>query len=502
MPLKLPSTPNPSSCSRGNRDEETIDIITFPEGWGSGKLFEWYNEPTTCKKIVRLQLRKDNAGLHHRFIVLYMGGTVIRRFDRRPDPTLADNVRTVRGQPVPARDEHTRNVNNVSMRDIESSTLCEMELFLPDGVDFLSVISACFHIAHDTAAKDYTLFEHNCFFFSWTILMVVSRQCLPHRVPSHEIVVKRYLDTVPKLITELVNRTIIVGGEALLEALLIFRETTGPSVRTEMDTSWKLLLSIPPGVIKTLGRAVLRISSYMGPRQNIKKALEKNIHEKASEIWQNGLARNNQGEPLDAHLWLKNLHLKMIPVVNKELLKILWENVGEIFANGCTSESEQMVRDLVNSKRSSLCSRRAWEFRSVCISSLYGAISAVHSTLQTQPYDGNESHESVFNRLWSSASAGALAASKTAAEKSQYKVREKDRERWNKGWDAVWERWEAAWNAALGPVRKRIVDSINLCMKEYAEYGAELLLTEMRKDKAHMIKARVLDSASFLVSII
>ncbi|KAF8595682.1 hypothetical protein BDV93DRAFT_501036, partial [Ceratobasidium sp. AG-I] len=335
MPLPLPSTFGPSSSFRGDRSKETIEKIEFPKGQKSGKLFEWYNAPANCKKIVRLQLRKDISGLHHRFIVLYMEDKVIHRFDRRPDPELANPMHTVSGQPVPVRDEHTCNVNAVSLATIESTTLCEIELFLPEGgVDAMFVVSVCYHIAQHPEAKQYTLFEHNCFFFSWTILMVISRQCLPHRAPSPDVVVQRYLATVPKLITALVDRTITVGGDALLEALLIFRETTGESVRAEVSTSWKLLLSIPPGVIKVLGRGVLRIGSYLGPRQGVKKALEKNIHEKAEEIWKNGLARNNEGEPLDRHLWLKNLHLKMVPVVNKELLRILWENVGEILANG------------------------------------------------------------------------------------------------------------------------------------------------------------------------
>ena len=49
-------------------------------------------------------------------------------------------------------------------------------------------------------------------------------------------------------------------------------------------------------------------------------------------------------------------------------------------------------------------------------------------------------------------------------------------------------------NAALGPVCKRTVDSINLCMSEYADDGARLLLSEMREVKAHVLRARVLTS--------
>jgi hypothetical protein len=231
-------------------------------------------------------------------------------------------------------------------------------------------------------------------------------------------------------------------------------------------------------------------------RQRIKKAIEETISREATEVWKNGMAPYSDNEPVDAHLWLNNLHQLMFPVVKKELRIIIWENIAEIFASACEDEETiQMVQELLHRKRSPLWTREAWEFRAVNIASLYGAVSAVHGTLKRSPYTGNEAHEGVFDRLWASASAGALSAAKATIQSSQEKV--KDKEKWNKSWALVWEDWEKAWEAAPVPVRAKIVDSmIRAAVIDDAEYGAGILLQEMREDKIHVLKARVLASVS------
>lgn len=496
--MRLPSTLNPSSfLPRLPNAEQVILPLDFSSGWEP--FFDQHKEIFPCRKIARLELRKENPNsVHHRFIILRMEDGSVHRFDRRPHPSSSP-AQTMLGTPMESLDQCTANLNDASMENLNQS-ISEIELSLSGGInDILSVFAACYVISQDNDAQRYTLFKHNCFFYSWTILMVASRQRLPHRIPSYDSAVNRYLSGISKLISRQIDRDISFGTEAVLEALMIFRERFRYIVRPEVDgMMWKVLLSIPSSLVKAAGRGALGISSYLGTRQRIRKAMHDNIERKAKEIWQNGLERHNNAESLDVNLWLNNLHILMFPAVEQELRNILWENIAEIFASACESEETiQMVEELINRKRSLLWARQAWEFRAVCIAAFFGSISAVHTTLQQHPYDGHETHESVFNRLWVSASVGALSGAKKAAENSQEKV--KDKEKWNRSWDPVWEDWDKAWEAALEPVRTTIVDSmIKASVRDYSQYGAKLLLDEMRENNLHALNAQVLKSVSGL----
>ena len=83
------------------------------------------------------------------------------------------------------KDECVYNLDQESVRQIEQ-TNNEIELFLDGKVDLLIVLAACFAISKDRSAQKYSLFTNNCFFFSWMILMVVSRVYLLYNTPPPE----------------------------------------------------------------------------------------------------------------------------------------------------------------------------------------------------------------------------------------------------------------------------------------------------------------------------
>ncbi|KAG8767801.1 hypothetical protein FRC12_006030 [Ceratobasidium sp. 428] len=500
--MHLPSTPNVFSSlpRRAHSGEPTILNLDFTNGWEESTVFRNYNTHFKCKEVARLQLFKESPNsVHHRFIVLHMKDGAIHRFDRRPDPDASSAAQVLQNSPVRTLDTCVANLDPKSMEELKEQAICEVELLLDDGANnILSVFAACYSISRAGEAKQYTLLRHNCFFFAWTILMVVARQHLPHRIPSRDLLVKRYLDGVKPVIAEQVNRDINHGTEAFLDAILIFQERNRISVRSEVDGLWwKLLMSIPPSVVKVFGRGALKLSSYLGTRQRIQRAMLHNIEIKADGMWQKGLDYHRDNEAkLDERLWLEKMDELLLPAVKTELERVLWEHISEIFQDACESEdTRRMVEELINRKKPVLWSRKAWEFRAVCIASFYAAISAVHATLQREPYNGREKHEDVFDRLWASANKAALDASKAGVANSRSKV--KNAEKWDQAWAPVWNDWDKAWAEALPPVRTRIVKSmIEVSVDKYSRYGADLLLEEMRQDKGKVLKASFMPSVS------
>ncbi|KAG9082096.1 hypothetical protein FRC06_005227 [Ceratobasidium sp. 370] len=489
----------PPAITRAGGGTPTVLNLDFSNGWLAGPVLNDYDRLFKCREISRLRLFKESPNsVHHRFIVLHMKDGTIHRFDRRPDPAASNAAEVMQNSPVKTQDTCVANLGEESLRELEEQATCEIELLLDDGAnDILSVFAACYGISRDDKTKHYTLLKHNCFFFAWTILMVVARQHLPHRIPSRDLLVKRYLDGVKPVIAEQVDRDITHGTEAFLEAIIIFRERNRVSIRPEVDgLVWKLLLSIPTGVVKVIGRGLLKFKTYLGTRQRIQKAMLDNIQLKADGMWQKGLDHNSDEKPLDAHLWLDKMDELLLPVVKRELKRVLWEHIAEIFEAACESkETRDMVEELINRKKPVLWSRKAWEFRAVCIASFYAAISAVHATLKEQPYNGFETHENVFNRLWDSANKAALEAAKAAVVKSREKVR--DGNKWDQSWAPVWDDWDNAWAEALPPVRTRIVKHmVEVSVDKYSQYGAELLLEEIRQDKGKVLRARFMPSTA------
>lgn len=322
--------------------------------------------------------------------------------------------------------------------------------------------------------------------------MVVSRHYLRHQVPSHDVVVQRCRATISKYVSELVDQASNILIEVCVDVISIFLKTTWPSIRSEMHILLKLGGAIPLAVLKPIARLGCKTSSYVGPRQHVRKVFAGFVQDKVSEIWGNVLARNNIGEPLDGQLWLEDLHDELLPILNQEVAKLLSENIAGFFAGVCTSETEQLLKRLAGDKRSLPWTRHIWGLRSVGIEVIYGVILAVHATLQNHPYDGKETHESMFDRVWSSARAAAVSTAETAVEKYRLELKEKDRDDWSKGWEAVLNFQEQLWDAIHEPVRKRIIDFFNLCIKAYAGYGTRILLTGVFEDAEHVLEAEFL----------
>jgi hypothetical protein len=68
-------------------------------------------------------------------------------------------------------------VKSHSLKELDRTSDCAVELHWQgeQTIDLLFVLSVCFRIHNDPWAKRYTLQHYNCYFLSWTIIMIIVR---------------------------------------------------------------------------------------------------------------------------------------------------------------------------------------------------------------------------------------------------------------------------------------------------------------------------------------
>ena len=151
------------------------------------------------------------------------------------------------------KDECVYNLDQESVRQIEQ-TNNEIELFLDGKVDLLIVLAACFAISKDRSAQKYSLFTNNCFFFSWMILMVVSRVYLLYNTPPPEQLLQCGDSHACNLTTVIVDEiaTLILGISCEI-ATIVWNKAqaqAGPTIHQALHPLTQLAWSLPIGTIR------------------------------------------------------------------------------------------------------------------------------------------------------------------------------------------------------------------------------------------------------------
>jgi hypothetical protein len=156
----------------------TIALIHIPYGrdkWP--EIVDWYNEQVNkgSTAISKLQLRKDHQQPYfHEYIVISTRGGHTYRVDRRPDADAPFDTIMMEG--CTAYDT-IEGVKSHSLKELDRTSDCVVELHWQgeQTIDLLFVLSVCFRIRNDPWAKRYTLQHYNCYFLSWTIIMIIVR---------------------------------------------------------------------------------------------------------------------------------------------------------------------------------------------------------------------------------------------------------------------------------------------------------------------------------------
>lgn len=475
--------------------KEKIVPIEFP-AWRDGPVFRWYDslDNNAGRVIERLQIRKDTSGVvPHRFIIIHMHGGSVHRLDRRP----ADNINSIdvlKNEAVPTKDELIPFVDRKSLDEVEGATKCEIELTLGGHVDLEVILSACYGIVNDPSANKYTLFAHNCFFFSWTILMVVSRHCLPYQVPKPESLLKRAKDILPDLTSYIVEEVVSQFLEMVIDVVTIFRRRAGNTIHEGMHFIGRALWRLPTSVLQFSWRKIFRARLHFGLRRQLEKRVLAQLEQRIIPLWQNGLNDKQTPKLLDAQLWLDRLHTLIEPILKKEITLILWDSILDAISAGYGNvEDSRLAEDLMNPNlKFSLMGRNATQFYAVWGAALHGALPAAYNAAYGKYSDGAVSDADVFDLAWNAGrDAGLISAKQVVANTRHLMAHPELRD---KMWSAIWDIWEPCWQEAHQKAQQGSIATVSRIASKLLETGVKIVVEELGDSKAHAIPVRILDN--------
>ncbi|GAB1524817.1 hypothetical protein RhiTH_007973 [Rhizoctonia solani] len=311
--------------------------MEFTDNWGEGETFDWYRRlrKSNSSEVKSLQVRVDRGKPPHRFVLAHLDNGTVWRFDRRPE---TGNLGTLLFETVlPASHRHAADdrcfVPKEHLIMITAGSICEIEVNLPPGTDLLLVISVCFSISQDREARYYDLLKYNCYFFSWTIILVVTRHTFPFSVPSPSDIAK-YLE--PKrdgLARSLTNKTVKVLLGIVLNVITAIRVKTDSTIQDGMSFGNRIVWKLPPSSMRFVLHQVLKMQMHLGLKDLLYSKMRDQVasgeNDLLADLWEKRVETNKQ---VEQRLWVQKLADDFKPKLEEKLVRIIWDLILDMVA--------------------------------------------------------------------------------------------------------------------------------------------------------------------------
>ncbi|ESK93813.1 hypothetical protein Moror_13063 [Moniliophthora roreri MCA 2997] len=500
-------------------------LIEFSGGWGAGPVFNWYNGLSVAQgqtSINRLEVRKDTKTVvPHRFIVLYMGDGSIHRFDRRPNMkgNLTDLDVLLRNKSVTTRDECVRNIAGDMRTQMETRSTREIDLVLNGRVDLRVVLSACFAISKDPSAQKYTFYAHNCFFFSWTILMVTARHCLPYEVPSSDLLLHRtQAYHLHQITTFIIDEVVNLFSDLVVEMMAVFQNKSGSTGCEGVSPLIRAAAALPNNVLRRICRHMLKARMYRGLRKKWEKTVVAVVRERLAALCRQ-VVEHHMPVSLDEHLWLRELHGILGAALRNKGMGVLWRSIFEAVSLGYEDiDAPTLVQEVMDpSLKFAFLGRRVMQFCAVWQAALSAGLRAAYRVVHQEEEkikivrDGESSrgagktaalaqygdpvlpvlNEKLFDLAWKAAGAEALEAAQTIVQGARTPI--KDRGKRDRMWEEIWSIWDEVWTEAQERARKKLVGAMDRMVAKVLDAGANIVITELSDANNHFVRAYARD---------
>ena len=440
-------------------------------------MYGWYHGlPKESRYISSLQIRKDVGNVvPHRFVMLRMHDGSTHRFDRRPEQKTKDHdpgynlFGLMLNHAVNCEDSYIANMNRYLLKEIKKVTFCEIELFFdPEQADLVTVISACFGISQNRVAEKYTFLKHNCFFFSWTILMVVSRHFLPYKFPSYTPLKELFDSKVDHLTTFIVKRAIDVFLDLVIETVIIIRNNLG-----DMSLTKRLL---PDRALRLLWRRLAIMRLNLGLRRRLVVQVRRQLDERLAPIHQTIMAMGDIPDWLNKNLWIEEESGTIDPTLRAAINELKWEAVIDAISSGFKDLSSDRV-DLGNVQlKKSILGKRFAQFTAVWKAALPDGMNAVKNAASELELEIRD--EEAFDKCWTAAQDAAFNTAKTVVEATNVQVGNAQRE---VVWAKIFDIWPECWKETRGVVEPKSLAALNDIVDEVVRAGRDAVIQGLKK---------------------
>ncbi|KAF8595685.1 hypothetical protein BDV93DRAFT_564103 [Ceratobasidium sp. AG-I] len=492
---------NPSASITASKTAR--HIMHFGTEWGTGSIFDdWYHKLRTSENsstfIDKLEVRLTSGAIPHRFVVTYLQDGRVFRFDRRPetpDPatSAADDVCEVK---TPA-----------DKLEIQGSYL-EVALSLPPKTDILLVLSACYAVSQDKKASEYALLAYNCYFFAWTITMVVTRHVFPFNTPSPDDVQSRLstrLDDVTQSITKKIVGALL---SIVLDTITTFRTHTGRRLYRGLSKRELAVWGLPLPALRLLMRQCLKMRLHFGLEAKLKEQVHRELSQSISPVLAQVLQKQQDTTKhlVENKLWLDDLvDVFRLPIEGR-ILDILWDGILEAVSAGYGDVSgHDFLQTIGKENRLSYLKYRFFgrnvvQFSQIWNAALHAALPAAREKGRKQRLlgkDGKIDHAAMFNLAFKAGRDAALQAAQKIVAKTGPELNNKKRDEM---WIIVWEAWEGVWNSSQENAEKMVVDLIESTIQEIVGWVATDVAGEFGTGKGREVQAVIKHKADKISS--
>ncbi|KAG8741212.1 hypothetical protein FRC10_003171 [Ceratobasidium sp. 414] len=486
--------------------------MEFGTEWGEGEIFDWYRKTLTSKTIHRLEIRITRDAVPHRFVVAYMQDGSICRFDRRP--RTPQSVFIPAGPQGPDEEPSCRAadevciVNRAELLEIELSTHWEIRLDLPPEADVLLVISACYAIAQDKKARNYTLREYNCYFFSWTIVMLMTRHLLPFTVPSPAAIESRFnsrLASSSAAITDRIAQALLQVG---LNAVAAFDSATGKRLNQGLSKQELAVWGLPAPVFRGLMRQCFKVHMRCGLKKRLDAQVRSQLETRTVAVFQSMLetraAEENQdgvqevahsrvADVVENRLWLSELFTDLQQPILEEILQVLWDNILDAITEGYRDVQPDVVHQgfrglsLLQRLKYRLLGKNVIQFTQIWSEALCAALPAARVAAHGQ-YGPGKTHGDMFDLVFRAGAAEALRAAQNVVRRTGPEIANPKRDEM---WEFVWTVWDDVWERARATSQAMVVDVVESTLAEMVGWVAEDVVKELGDNERQKVQATI-----------
>lgn len=169
--------------SRELRDYKERTRLTFEGGWNNSQsnAFKWYNTQP-FRRFQTIQYRKEKSGVQHEFVLILLQCDELSRdpfcrLERVADPFHQLEAIGVHGTTAYDFVQTFDSYDAEFTKKDDHNSQIVAQIKFPYKFDLCGVLATCYGISCHREARRYTLQQYNCYFFSWTIILVLARSC-------------------------------------------------------------------------------------------------------------------------------------------------------------------------------------------------------------------------------------------------------------------------------------------------------------------------------------
>ncbi|KAF8712362.1 hypothetical protein RHS03_01236, partial [Rhizoctonia solani] len=500
--------------------------MDFTNTWGEGGMFEWYGRRRLKSEksilINRMQIRIDNGKPPHRFVLVFMDDDSIVRFDRRPETSKFGALISEALGATECRkagDDFCLLISD-DLSKITQTTYCEIEVDLKDAEkrDLLLVLSAAFAIANDEVTNKYNLATYNCYFFSWTIVMVVVRHAKPFVLPPLQKVVNILDEPIEGLASSLTKKIVEALLELVLDTITTFRRETGRSLNSGLSKRELMVWGLPTNTVRVMLKGCLKMRLNLGLENRLKEVVHDQLRQNVGPSLEKILVNQQLiADSVHEKLWVDQLMGAFNKPVRKQLLEIVWKVLLEALATGYADmhASTKNIFDHITTDsridpfyrlKYRILGENVVQFAHVWNEALNDAIPAASSILSEENnvngvddsdppnpippldspegYDEEKMHRDMFNRAFRAAERAALNAAKRVVEETTSSAKNPKRDDM---WEVVWSKWDVVWEHARTRTEDKVIKLIKDTMTEIVELLVKNVISAIGNDEAQPV---------------